>query len=182
MLSWAHGPVTSRLWDLGYLNGAIIKRRSFILEEILCRVTFLRGNSSIILLIQEAGAVRVGEFQAPSVFALLHAKLRWKQREKKKGGRLVNLVFLHFRAAPEKPRNHPPCGFQSPHQGLWSLRSISSPSSLHSKEHCPHFMAGSTCQPDLGEWGCWTLSAKAQGVDNRTGEGYTSFSTSGASS
>lgn len=57
---------------------------------------------------------------------------------------------LHFRAAPGKPGNPPPCSFQSPHQELWSPRSISCPSSLHSKEHCPHFMAGSTRQPDLG--------------------------------
>lgn len=57
---------------------------------------------------------------------------------------------------------------------------LSSPSPLNSKEHRPHFMAGSTCQPDLGEQGCSMLSAKAQGVDNRTGGGHASFCTSGA--
>lgn len=84
MLSWAHGPVASQLCDFDYLNGAFIKRRSFVLEEILYHVTFLRGNSSTALLVQEAGAIRVGEFQASSVITLLHPKLRWKQWEKKK--------------------------------------------------------------------------------------------------
>ena len=66
---------------------------------------------------------------------------------------------LHFRVVPEKPGNHPSCSSHSPHQELWIPRSISSPSALHSKEHYPHFMAGSTCQPGLGAQGCWTLSA-----------------------
>lgn len=102
MLSWAHGPVTARLWGLDYLNGVRIKRRNFVLEEILCRVTFLRGNSSVTLLIQEDGAVRVGEFQASSLIALLHPKLRWKQWEKKKGGRLVNFIVSCISGMPQK--------------------------------------------------------------------------------
>lgn len=76
MLSWAHGPVASRIWDFDYLNRALIKRRNFVLEGILYQVTFLGEDSSVTLLIQEAGAVRVGEFQTSSVIALLHPKLR----------------------------------------------------------------------------------------------------------
>lgn len=49
--------------------------------------------------------------------------------------------LLHFRAAPEKPGNHPPCRLQSPHQGLWSPRSITAQQgalpSFHGWEHMP---------------------------------------------
>lgn len=65
MLSWAHGPVASRLWDFDYLNGALIKRRNFVLEGILYHVTFLGEDSSVTLLIQEAGTVRVGSSRHP---------------------------------------------------------------------------------------------------------------------
>jgi len=79
MLSWANGPVASRLWDFDYFNGAFIKRRNFILEEILYHITFLRANSSFTWLFQEAGVTGAGEFGASSGFALLPPKPRWKQ-------------------------------------------------------------------------------------------------------
>lgn len=101
MLSWAHGPVASRLWDFDYLNGALIKRRNFVLEGILYHVTFLGEDSSVTLLIQEAGAVRVGSSRHPLL--LLSCILNWdRSTGKRRNEGDLWILHLAFQGCPRK--------------------------------------------------------------------------------